>query len=264
MELQTVPPKSTTPPVIRALIRGLQSFADMMTRKWIWVLNGFFALLLGGAILTPILMEVGLTGPAKVMYTVYSFTCHQLPERSYFFFTPQGLVTTYDKETVVEAGADPTNVLTMREFVGTPEVGYKAGFSDRMFSMYGGALLGGLFYAWLARRRKWVEPLPIWALILLALPMAIDGTTHLISDLPGLPLSGFRDVNTWAYPIFGNQPIEFYTGTTTGTLNMWLRLITGLLFGSAIAMFAYPYLGMGFYDIHEEYEETQAKMTPAV
>lgn len=263
MEYQSAPPKPT-PTIARALIRGLQSFADMMTRKWLWVINGFFALLLTGAIVTPILMRVGLTEPAKVMYTIYSFTCHQLPERSYFFFTPQGFMTTYEKDEVVAAGADPSNVLTMREFVGSADFGYKAAFSDRMFSMYGGALLGGLFYAWLARRQKWVNPLPIWALILMALPMAIDGTTHLLSDLPGLPLSGFRDVNAWAYPIFGNQSAEFYTGSTTGTLNMWLRLITGLLFGTGIAMFAYPYLGMGFYDIHEEYEETQAKIRPAL
>ena len=264
MELQTTPTPSNNPPLVRSFIRGLQSLADMMTRKWLWVLNGFFALLLGGALLTPMLMQAGLTAPANVLYTIYSFTCHQLPERSYFLFTPQGFITTYEKDEVVAAGADPTNVLTMREFVGNTEVGYKAAFSDRMFSMYGGALIGGLIYGLLARRNKWVQPLPIWALILMAIPMAIDGSTHLISDLPNLPVSGFRDVNAWAYPIFGNQPEIFYTGSTTGTLNMWLRLFTGLLFGIGVALFAYPFLGMGFYDIHEEYEETRARVTPAV
>jgi uncharacterized membrane protein len=263
MELNHSPAKSNPSPLARGLIRGLRAVSVFITRRWLWILNGFFALLLAGALVTPLLMRIGWTQPAKVLYTVYSFTCHQLPERSYFLFTPEGVLTTYEKDVVVAAGADPTNVLTMREFVGTPEIGYKAAFSDRMFSMYGGALLGGVLFAWLARRGRFVEPLPVWALVLLATPMAIDGFTHLLSDLPGMAFSGFRDVNAWATPLFGAQPENFYTGSTTGTLNAWLRLVTGLLFGVGIALFAYPYLGMGFYDINEEVEEIRRPSAPA-
>lgn len=261
MELESTPP-STSP--LRPLIIGLKAFAALIMRRWLWFINGFFALLLAGALITPIFMQIGWTAPANVLYTVYSFTCHQLPERSYFMFTPDAFITTYSKDQVVAAGADPASQLTLREFVGTPEVGYKAAFSDRMFSMYGGALIGGLVYAWLARGRRWVEPLPILALILMALPMGLDGLTHLISDLPGHGLSGFRDINSWAFPIFGNQPAGFYTESTTWTLNAWLRLFTGLLFGVAIALFSYPYLGMGFYDIQEEQAESLPQPTPAL
>ncbi len=259
-EVEPLPAPIERPAWMRGLIRGLQTLADGITHHWLWVVNGFFALLLGGALLTPVLMQMGLEGPGRVLYTIYSFTCHQLPERSYFLFTPDKLITTYTLNDVVAAGADDTNVLTLRQFVGSPEFGWKAGFSDRMFSMYGGMLLGGLLYAALSRRR-FVSPLPFWLFVLMVLPMGIDGLTHMMSEIPFSPIFGARESNAWALSLFPGQPAEFFTGTTTGSLNATLRLITGLLFGVGAALFAYPYLGMGFYDIREEADYLQTART---
>ena len=50
MEWQAEPnPKPTYSPATRTLILSLQSAAHWMTRHWLWCLNGFFALLVGGA-----------------------------------------------------------------------------------------------------------------------------------------------------------------------------------------------------------------------
>jgi len=41
-----------------------------------------------------------------------------------------------------------------------------------------------------------VKTLALWVLILFLLPMAVDGTSHLISDFAGIG-QGFRDSNAW-------------------------------------------------------------------
>ena len=237
---------------VATVIEGITTF---LTAHWLFFVNGFFGALIVGALLAPIFMELGWTKVGRLTYTIYSFTCHQLPERSYFFFTPQGVITSYSKQDVIADGADPRNVLTLRKYIGSPEMGWKSGFSDRMFSMYGGAFLGGVIY-WLLSQKRVMNPIPIWLMILLTLPMAIDGTSHLISEIT---LSGFRDANEWAKPIFGVQSPEFYTGATIGTLNSNLRLITGLLFGLGTMLFAYPLIGYGFDDLAQEAERMRIR-----
>lgn len=252
---ETQAAKPALSPAMRHVVVGMQRASTFFARHWLFFINGFFGLLVAGALLAPALMQVGLSGPARGLYAVYSFTCHQLPERSYFLFTPEGVITTYDEATVVQAGADNRSLLTRRQFIGSPEVGWKTGFSDRMFSMYGGAFLGGLIY-WLFSRRRPMTPIPIPLMVLLALPMAIDGTSHLISEVTAL---GFRDTNAWAMPLFGSQPAGFYTGSAWGSLNSTLRLVTGLLFGIGTMLFAYPLIGYGFNDLATEAEKTLAR-----
>jgi uncharacterized membrane protein len=239
-------------PMARSFIVGMQGAVTTLARHWLFFINGFWALLVVGAFVAPVLLAAGMEGPGHVFYTIYSFTCHQLPERSFFLFGSGGLMATYDQAQIVRAGADPSNLLTLRQFVGNPELGWKLGFSDRMVTMYGGAFLGGLIF-WLLSRRRRMRPIPVWLLVLMVLPMAIDGTSHLVSEISGL---GFRDTNTWAMPIFGAQPGEFYTGTALGTLNSHLRLWTGLLFGIGMMLFAYPLMALGFDDLAEEAQRT--------
>lgn len=251
---ETVSSKPTMSPATKVLIVGIQRAATWVSRHWLLFINGFFGLLLFGALLPPTMMNAGLEGPGRALYTVYSFTCHQLPERSFFLYGPEG-VTTYPKETLVAAGANPTNPLTLRQYIGSPEMGWKLGFSDRMVTMYGGAFLAGILY-WLLSRQGRVKPIPIWLLLLMLAPMALDGTSHMLSEITQL---GFRETNTWATPIFGAQSPEFYTGTTVGTLNWNLRFVTGLLFGMGMMLFAYPLIGYGFDDLADEAEHTLAR-----
>ena len=97
--------------------------------------------------------------------------------------------------------------------------GYQVAYCHRCTAMYTSLLVAGLLFVPLRRR---IKPSPLWVGGLLLLPMLLDGGTHLIDDLLGL---GLRD-----------------GGDAIGTLNFWLRMITGLLFAVAILIAVYPRL----------------------
>lgn len=234
------------------LIRVIQSGALWFAEHWLLVLNSFLALFLIGAyVVAPALLQAGFTRTANIVYTLYGMTCHQLPQRSYFFFGDNGaLFATYSHDVVVAAGANPANEWTLRAFRGAPELGYKAAIAERCSSYYFGALLTGLLYAVARRWKKDIASIPLWLLALFVVPMAVDGTSHLISEITRL---GFRETNAWAVTLTGGMfSAHFYTGTTVGTLNWLLRTVTGILFGVGIVLFAYPLLGHGFDDVREE------------
>ena len=72
--------------------------------------------------------------------------------------------------------------------------------------------------------------------------MAVDGTTHLISDLFGLH-QGFRDTNVWLAVLTQNAlPPEFYAGDAWGSFNSIMRMISGILSGIGIVWFGFPYV----------------------
>lgn len=228
----------------------LQRSVYWIARHWLFLFNGFWVVFLGGIFLTPLLMLAGFERAANVLYTLYGFTCHQLPDRSYFFGGEMhAFFSTYDLPTLVAHGADATNEWTLRAFHGDAVLGYKTAVGFRCIAEYSGVLGMGIAYA-LLRQRKRLRPLPWWGLVLMSLPMAIDGTSHLINDITGW---GFRDTNAWAVWLTrGAFPADFYTGTELWSLNWWLRTITGILFGVGVVWFAYPLLHAGMQDIAEE------------
>jgi len=78
--------------------------------------------------------------------------------------------------------------------------------------------------------------------------MAIDGTTHMISDLFGLH-QGFRDSNAWLAAITQNAfAPTFYAGDAWGSFNSIMRMISGIVFGAGIVLFGFPYLEEFFND----------------
>jgi uncharacterized membrane protein len=79
-------------------------------------------------------------------------------------------------------------------------------YCQRDTALYGAMLLGGIAYA---RRRYWTRGLPLWAYVLLSLPIAIDGGTALFGLRESTPL---------------------------------LRTLTGTLFGVATTWYVYPLL----------------------
>jgi len=223
-----------------ARVRGLDRAVLWLTRHWLFVTNLGMGTFVSGTLLAPVLMRLGLNGPARLVYLLYSMVCHQLPERSYFLFGPHG-VDTYSKVQVIAWGADPAY---LRGFVGNAQVGFKVGIAERDMAIYVTLLLAGLGYA-LVRRR--VRGLSWRAFGLLILPMALDGGSHLVSEITGL---GFRETNAWLAGLTGNVlPAGLYTGTTLGSFNWLMRTLTGALFAAAVVWFAYPILERGFGDM---------------
>lgn len=220
----------------RSQALGRDKSIPWLGRHWLLVVNLVMALFIGGTLLAPLLMRLGLEGPARAVYFFYGLNCHQLPERSYFLFGPDGL-NSYSKDQVIAWGADPAH---LRGFVGNAQVGFKLGMAQRNTAIFTTFLLTGLAYGLLRKRLPSLR----WPLfLLLILPMALDGGSHMMSEVTGL---GFRETNTWLAALTGGVfPETFYAGTTLGSFNWLMRTLTGTLFAVGCVWFAFPYLDRG-------------------
>jgi uncharacterized membrane protein len=229
-----------------------------LSRHWLLIINLILGLWVLLPWLAPALMATGLESGGRLIYKVYSTQCHQLPERSYFLFGPRLMYPLADINTVWPY----TDHFRLRQFIGTPEMGYKVAWSDRMVALYTPLFIGGLLFALTRRRAEargsgsatvW-QPLPFrWFLVALG-PMAVDGVTHMISDITNYNF-GFRETNAWLAMLTGNifAP-TFYAGNAIGSFNWWMRLLTGLLAGFAIVWLIYPILEGGFTDMRRSQE----------
>lgn len=209
-------------------------WADALARNWFAVFAvayGTFVLL---PLLAPVFMKVGFNQLGSAIYWMYSFVCHQLPQRSWFLF---GAQPSYPLAAIQAAWQNTTDATILRQFVGNAEMGWKVAWSDRVFSMYTGVWLFALIGYPLRRK---IRGLPLWGFTLLALPMFVDGVSHMISDLAGLG-QGFRDQNIWLMQLTQNAfPQSFYAGDMLGSFNSWMRLISGALFALGVIWFAIP------------------------
>lgn len=197
------------------------------------------------ALLAPALMSEGYTEAGQRVYGFLAPHDHQLPQRSYFLFGQNGLVQSYSLAQVLDWGADPNN---LRTFVGNPEIGFKMGLNHRMTAIFVGIVLGGLIWIFAGGR-----PQLGWGwLLVMALPLLIDGFSHRSSELTG---SGFREANLWAVSLTGGAfSPEFYSGSTIGTLNWLLRTVTGFLFGLGLVWVLFTFFGRRFAQIQAALE----------
>jgi uncharacterized membrane protein len=95
--------------------------------------------------------------------------------------------------------------------------GHQVGFCHRCVALYSSIVVAGLLFGLLRRR---MHPISLKVGGLLLLPILIDGLTHMVDDLSGL---GFRG-----------------GGDAIGSLNFWLRMITGALVGVVVLLAIYP------------------------
>lgn len=159
------------------LEREIDRVVAVWARHWLASLNMLVGFFAALPLLAPWLMASGHPRLAELIYLAYRFVCHQKPERSFFLF------------------------------------GHQIAYCQRDLAIYTGVFVLGLVYA-LVRRS--LHPLSWRGAFLLALPMAVDGTTQLV---------GLRE-STWQ-----------------------LRVVTGVFFALAIVWFIYPRLELGFAEI---------------
>lgn len=95
--------------------------------------------------------------------------------------------------------------------------GYQVCYCHRCTALYTSIALTGLIFGAL----RWRFMIPNRMMLLATLPILIDGLWHMADDfLPNLGLrSSVNDV---------------------GSLNFWLRMITGVLFGTVLIIWIYP------------------------
>ena len=227
----------------RSLAVILNRIIFQLGRHWFLFSSLLLALFIGLPWMAPIFMQIGWTRPANAIYLFYSTQCHQMPQRSLFLFGQQWMYSLSDIQSVWQQSNNP---LILRQFIGNTDMGWKVAWSDRMVYMYTSLFLAG-FAFWPFRRR--IKPLPWWGFILLLLPMALDGGSHMISDVIGGIGGGFRFHNAWLAVLTGNAfPVTFYAGDALGSFNSWMRLLIGLSFGIGVVWFAYLQLHEAFAD----------------
>jgi uncharacterized membrane protein len=209
-----------------------------LERHWFGLVIGATLLLVVPPFLAPIFMSIGWNLPGRGIYFIYSFLCHQLPQRSFFLF---GQHLTYPLAQLQQAAgvSNPIDIFALRQFIGNAQMGWKVAWSDRMISMYTSIPFFALI--WYPLRRR-LPSLPWWGLILLILPMALDGGTHFLSDFQGIG-AGFRDSNLWLAALTQHAYLPtFYGGDAWGSFNSIMRLASGTLFGLGLVWFGFPYL----------------------
>lgn len=159
-------------------------------------------------------MQLGFTGPARIIYSIYSYACHQLPDHSYFLFG-QTLTPLMGQ---LEAGGMATglDLFGQRAFLGGESLGFKVAICQRDVAIYGTVLLAGLLFN-IVRHR--LQPLNWRLFVLFLVPIALDGGTQLF---------GLRESN-W-----------------------WLRTLTGALFGLATVWLAYPHVESAMTEVIED------------
>src|SRR5512139_453182 len=205
-------------------INGSDRTMYWISRHYLALINFFMLLYFGLAMLAPVLMEAGATGPADVLYSIYKPLCHQFGFRSFFLFGEQlfyplkeaGIpnTLTFDEVTGFEDLENPAaySRLQAREYTGNKTVGYKMALCERDIAIYTGIFLFGLVFAATKRR---IKPLHWMGWVILGLaPIALDGFSQLFSQMNWSLLASLL-------PYRESTP--------------WLRLLTGLLFGIATA-----------------------------
>jgi uncharacterized membrane protein len=193
-----------------------------IARHWLAIFNTGWGTYTVLPFLAPLFMKIGWVAPARLIYGLYSFTCHQLPDHSYFLFgnsmVPQA------PELMAAGAANEADLFLFRSFIGNAEIGYKVALCERDIAIYGSVLLAGLIFA-LLRRRGPVRAPSLKLYLVLLIPIAVDGLTQLV---------GWRESN-W-----------------------WLRSVTGAIFGMASVWFAYPYVEAAMQDVIEVESRPQA------
>ena len=211
------------------------------SRHWLFAISLVLIVFNGLPWLAPVFMARGWEQAGEAIYLIYSFLCHQMPQRSFFLFGSSPMIPLEALQTLWQ---DSVNPLVLRQFVGNSAVGWKVAWSDRMVYMYTSPLLFGLLF-WPLRHR--LKPLSLRGFLLFLLPMAVDGTTHVISELFGGIGGGFRYTNGWLAALTNHTfPATFYVGDGLGSFNAWMRLLTGVSFGLGVVWFAYPRLQTTF------------------
>jgi uncharacterized membrane protein len=237
----TTPPKNPVTGWQRTIVIVLDKLIYRFSRNWVWVFNIVAFIYVGLPILAPVLMNAGVTGPARIIYLAYGPMCHQMASRSFFLFGEQSV---YPREL---AGTDFTSIETYmlgipefagvptdpaqwtsflipaRQFLGNAQMGYKMALCERDIGIYGFVLIGGVLYALLHRRLR-LKPLPFMAFIILGLgPIGLDGFTQLLS-MYGVA-ANFAPLEA-IFPLRESPPL--------------LRTFTGAWFGLTLVWLAYP------------------------
>ena len=213
----------------RSFVIWLDKQIFAFAAHWLTVFNSFVFMYVGLPFLAPVLMKMGLTVPASIIYKAYSPLCHQFAFRSWFLFGEQ--IAYEAPQFKAFTGIDPYNLLdryAARDFVGNATMGFKVAYCERDVAIYGGILLAGIIFGIARASGLQIKPLH-WLLygVLGIVPIALDGFSQLFSQPP-------------------------FNLITLRESTPFLRTLTGFLFGTMNVWLAYPYLEESFLEIKND------------
>lgn len=164
--------------------------------------------------ISPILFETGHPRLGWYIQTMYSFFCHQRPERSIFLFGEQ---ITYSMQDLLPYGYN--GGLDGYTFVGNKNLGYKAAFCVRDTFLYGSMSIVGIS---ILAMRKNIRIHWAWSIIL-CVPLILDGGLQFLSEFLYLSRD-FLGIDL-AKPFYLSNNVK--------------RAVTGILFGTGVAVFLF-------------------------
>ena len=192
----------------------------------IWLFLFLFLLV---SILPAVFMVTGNEKIAKSIHSVYRVSCHQRVERSIFLFGIEGPVNFYTLEELKFLGVIPernpkvppahAEDIFGYPYLGDEVVGYKTALCIRDLSIYSAILITGAIYILWAKKNKKVVKFDWKLILILMIPMMVDGTFQLIAEI-------FR----WEW-----VPDAYFA-------NNLKRIITGAMFGIGFALLIFPNL----------------------
>jgi uncharacterized membrane protein len=187
--------------------------------------------------ISPVAFKLNLNGLGQGIQYVYQIFCHQRVERSMFLFADDGLVKFYTIEQLEEIGyikaTDKPGIygdgweLYQYPYWGNEQIGYKVAYCIRDIGLYLGLSFASLFlYIYILKKKKIVWLKWYWVL-LLCLPMMIDGVFQTFLEILGPYILGSYYDLKWVAPYVSNID---------------KRWISGLLFGIGFAFIVIPNL----------------------
>ena len=201
-----------------------------MTNFWCWFYKKYILvfcilliLLTMGAFLAPVLANRGINIAARIIYSFYRISCHQLAYRTWFLFGEQdyyplqmaGIPNVISYEEM--SGNMAVDARAAQDFIGSIKVGYKTALCQRDLAILVGIIFAG--FGFTLSKRKW-EAIPIlYWIILGVVPLFLDGSVQWIHNI----LSVSRGCWSWE-----STPL--------------LRTATGFLFGFTTGLFLFPKL----------------------
>ncbi len=207
-------------------ISGSDRASFWISRHYLFIFNLFLFLYVGLPFMAPVFMKLNWSGPAQVIYRIYSPLCHQWAFRSFFLFGEQPVyphqaahvpnLITFEQATGITDQNDPLRTQA-RAFEGNSLLGYKMAFCERDTAIWGAMFLFGLVYALTGRRipkLHWI----LWIAVGMV-PIGLDGFIQLLSQIPSHAIQAI---------------LPYYESTP------FLRSLTGFLFGAMTAWFMFP------------------------
>lgn len=248
------------------------------TRRWLHIVLVGLTLYVGLPFVAPTLMAVGATGPANVLYTLYSPLCHQFAFRSFFLYGEQAVypreavdgnasLETFDQraarsEEFVRIYEEARRAELRRAGMDTAAQGYR--FQPQELQTWTTALQSsarqfrgdeemGYKVALCERDIAIYAAMVVAGMLFIPVRRRLRPPPLLLYALLGLApigLDGFSQ-------LLGYPPFEFWE--VRETLPEF-RVLTGALFGFMTAWLAFPYLEKSMIESARETEALVADM----